>query len=73
MPIIKSENKVHETACAIASSNHMAAVAAADSSAAAVAAADIAFYRAVISSCKLQGLPFQSFTHTLMNLGTGGT
>ena len=72
MPVIKSDHKVHEAACAIASSDHMAAVAAAGSSAAAVKAADVAFYRAVISSCKLQGLPFQSFGHSLWCLGTGG-
>ena len=73
MPVIKSDNKVHEAACAIASSNHQAAIAAAGSSAAAVVAADVAFWRAIISSCKLQGLPFSNFTHALWCLGTGGT
>ena len=73
MPVIKSTHVVHEATCAIASSNHMAAVAAAGSSAAAVKAADIAFWRSVVASCQANNLPFSNFTHALWSLGTGGT
>jgi hypothetical protein len=58
MSSIRSDNKIHEAACSIAESNRQAVVAAAGSSAAAVIAADVAFYRAVIVSCKANNLPF---------------
>jgi hypothetical protein len=72
MPVIQHENKIHERACSIAESNRQAAVAAAGSSAAALKAADVAFYRAVIASCKTNNLPFSNFTYALIGLGTGG-
>jgi hypothetical protein len=72
MPAIRSDNKVHEASCATAESNRQAVIAAAGSSAAAVKAADVAFYRAVIASCKTNSLPFSNFTYALIDLGTGG-
>jgi hypothetical protein len=72
MPVIQHENKIHERACSIAESNRQAAVAAAGSSGAAVIAADVAFYRAVIVSCKANNLPFNEFSFALKTLGTGG-
>jgi hypothetical protein len=72
MSAIRSDNKAHESACSIAESNRQAAMAAAGSSAAAVRAADVAFYRAVIASCKTNSLPFSNFTYALIDLGTGG-
>jgi hypothetical protein len=72
MSVIRSDNKAHEIVCSTAESNRQAAVAAAGSSAAAVRAADVAFYRAVIASCKTNSLPFSNFTYALIDLGTGG-
>jgi len=72
MSVIQHENKIHEKACTIAESNRQAVVNAAGSSAAAVKAADVAFYRAVIASCKTNSLPFSNFTYALIDLGTGG-
>jgi hypothetical protein len=37
-----------------------------------VAAIDVAFYRAIIASCKINNLPYSNFTHALWCLGTGG-
>jgi hypothetical protein len=72
MPVIRSDNKIHEAACLSAELARQNAMATATTTAQ-VAAADIAFYRSVISSCKTNGLPFNNFTHALWCLGTGGT
>lgn len=72
MPAIRHDNKIHEAACSVAESSRQAAVAAAGSSGAAVVAAEVAYYRAVIASCKANSLPFSNFTQALINLGTGG-
>jgi hypothetical protein len=69
MSVIQHENKIHEKACSIAESNRQAVVNAAGSSAAAVKAADVAFYRAVIVSCKANNLPFNEFNFALWTLG----
>jgi hypothetical protein len=67
--VISHENKIHEKACSIAEMNRQAVVNAAGSSAAAVKAADVAFYVAVIASCKTNGLPFNEFNFALKTLG----
>jgi hypothetical protein len=69
--VISHENKIHEVACSIAENNRQTAMATAVTTAQ-VKAVDVAFYRAVITSCKAQGLPFSNFTHALWCLGTGG-
>jgi hypothetical protein len=72
MSIIKSGHTVHDAACADSEMQRQAAMATA-STAAQVAAVDIAHYRRIIASCKLNGLPFNNFTHALWTLGTGGS
>jgi hypothetical protein len=72
LSVIRSDHKIHEAACAIAESNRQATIAASGSTTSGCIAADVAFYRAVISSCKANGLPFSNFTQALINLGTGG-
>jgi hypothetical protein len=72
MSVIKSGHAAHDLACAsaeLARQNSMSAA----TTTAQVQAVDIAFYRAVIASCKLNGLPFSNFTHALWCLGTGGS
>jgi hypothetical protein len=71
--VIIHDNKIHQAAVAVAESNRQTVVNAAGSSAAANKAAEIAFYRAVIVSCKLNNLPFISFSQALFFLGTDGT
>jgi hypothetical protein len=72
MPVIKTGLAVHDAACSDSEMQRQAPMATA-STAAQVAAVDIAHYRRIIASCKLNGLPFNSFTHALWCLGTGGT
>jgi hypothetical protein len=71
MSVITSENKIHAAACADSEMQRQAAMATA-TTAAQVAAVDIAHYRRIIASCKLNNLPFSNFTQALINLGTGG-
>jgi hypothetical protein len=71
MSVINSENKSREATCNNSEMLRQAAMATA-STAAQVAAVNIAHYRRIIASCKLNNLPFSNFTHALMNLGTGG-
>jgi hypothetical protein len=69
--IVRSDHKAHESACANAEMLRQSAMSTA-TTAAQVKAVDVSFYRAVIASCKLNGLPFNNFTQALMDLGTGG-
>jgi hypothetical protein len=69
MSSIQHDNKIHQAACGIAESNRQAVVNAAGTSAAAVKAAEVAFYRAVIVSCKANGLPYNEFNFALKTLG----
>jgi len=71
MPVIQHTNKVHEAACVAAEGQRQSALAAANTPAL-CKAADIAFYRAVIASCKTNGQPYGNFVETLQFLGTGG-
>jgi hypothetical protein len=71
MSVINSENKIHAAACLDSEGQRQAAMATA-TTAAQVAAVDIAHYRRIIASCKLNGLPSSNFTQALFNLGTGG-
>jgi hypothetical protein len=68
MPSIRSDNRVHESACASAEMQRQASMATA-TTAAQVSAVDIAFYRAIIASCKLNGLPYNEFNFALKTLG----
>jgi hypothetical protein len=72
MSSIRSDNKIHEAACI--NSEMLMRQSAMDTAttAAQVKAADVSHYRRIISSCKLNGLPFNEFTRALMDLGTGG-
>jgi hypothetical protein len=65
MPTMKSDNKIHEQACAIAESNYQAAVAAADGTPGALRTAETVRLRAIISSCKSNNLPFIHFSQAL--------
>jgi hypothetical protein len=71
MSVITSENKTHAATCIDSEMQRQAAMSTAVT-AAQVAAVDIAHYRRIIASCKLNGLPFSNFTQALINLGTGG-
>jgi hypothetical protein len=71
MSVIKSGNNSHDAACVSAELARQNAMATATTTAQ-IAAVDIAFYRAVIASCKLNGLPYSNFQHALWCLGTGG-
>ena len=71
MPSVKTGIVAHDAACAVAESIRQSAVAGA--SQAAVKAAEIICYRAIISSCRAQGLPFSNFMAALRDLGTDGT
>ena len=71
MSIIKTGHAVHDAACVNAELARQNAMSTATTTAL-VKAADIAFYRAVIASCKLNGLPFTNFSHAIWDLGTGG-
>lgn len=71
MSIITSENKAHAAACIESEMQRQAAMATA-STAAQVKAVDIAHYRRVIASCKLNGLPYSNVSEALEFLGTGG-
>ena len=80
MPIIKSDNKIHEATCILSEmtrqSDVTASIAAGGGSsvvAAAIKAAEIVHYRRIIASCQANSLPFSNFTQALINLGTGGT
>jgi hypothetical protein len=74
VPSIRSDNKTHEASCAVAESTHQAAIAAANGNAASLRTAEQVYYRAIISSCKTNGLPFVHFSEALHNwLGTDGT
>jgi hypothetical protein len=70
MSSIRSDNKIHEAACINSEMLRQADMATA-TTAAQVKAADVAHYRRVIASAKLNGLPFVEFTRALMDLGTG--
>jgi hypothetical protein len=71
LSIIRSDNRAHEAACADSEQQRQAAMSTAVT-AAQVAAVDIAHYRRIIASCKLNGLPFSEFSFALKTLGTGG-
>jgi hypothetical protein len=70
--IIKTGNKAHDDACLTAENTRQAAMVVGVSQATAKSA-DIAFYRAVIASAKVNGVPPNaSVIQALMDLGTGG-
>jgi hypothetical protein len=74
MPSIRSDNKVHEATCAVAEGTRQSAILAANGSASALRTAEQTFYRAVVASCKANGLPFVHFSEALhLWLGTDGT
>jgi N-acetylglutamate synthase/N-acetylornithine aminotransferase len=70
--VIRSENKAHEAACIFSEMQRQAAMATAFTTAA-VKSADIAHYRRIIASAKLNGVPYGVFVEALEFLGTGGT
>jgi ferritin-like metal-binding protein YciE len=72
MSMIRSGNKAHDDACAIAEGVRQSVVVA-GASAATIKASEIAFYRSLVASAKLNGLQHGQFTSALMELGTGGT
>jgi hypothetical protein len=76
MPVIISDNKVHQATINNAETTRQtavsAAIAAGGNVAGAIKTAEIAYYRSVIASCVTNNLPFSNFTQALINLGTGG-
>jgi hypothetical protein len=68
MPSIRSDNKLHEASCSIAEGSRQQALAGANT-VALCKAADIAFYRAVVASGKLNGVPYGEFLTALHFLG----
>jgi hypothetical protein len=66
-------NRTHDDAVTASEASRQSAAKAAGASQATVKAADIAHYRNVVASAKLNGLPYEQATIALMELGTGGT
>jgi hypothetical protein len=70
--ISKSGNRVHDDQMSAAESVRQGVVRAPGVSHATVRTAEIAFYRAAISSAMANGLPHAQFGAALRDLGTGG-
>ena len=72
MAVIKTKtHKAHDT-CASAESFRQSAVRAPGVSQATVRTAEIVYYRALVVSAMVNGLPSAQFYATLRDLGTGG-
>jgi hypothetical protein len=73
MAVIKTKtHKAHDDACASAESFRQSAVRAPGVSQATVRTAEIVYYRALVVSAMVNGLPSAQFYATLRDLGTGG-
>ncbi len=69
MAVIKTKtHRVHDDACAAAEGVRQSVVVR-GASQATVRSAEQAFYRAAISSAKINGLPHEPFIHALRDLG----
>ena len=69
---LSHSDKTHESACYVALNTWQQAVTPGVSQAT-VKAADIAYYRAVIASCKARGIEYGTFRQALVELGQGGS